>query len=419
MKLFARSTMKTSLLALGVAGLFSGAAHAALPQNKMTPTVGMTRPMQPMIPGKEKSVPKLPIERRARTSATAGDMLAPVLDALSQIKLNADQQKQVDLLVGEAETRHAPHIGAKGALMAALAEQTRNGHIDGAALERPVQKIVEQWSCSRGADLAALEALHGVLDPAQRGQFATALKERFEKELEAHRSGQWLDTLKRDLGLDDKQIAAIQDVMRAQQADHDKMHAEKLDRIRAVLTAFKADTFESKNFLNPEDSAEKAKRLTDGIVKFAEHILPILTPDQRACAASLLTGNKEGAASKCPAHEEAAPTGGENVGKTHDHLFLGGMGALGGFYGGRPYGFSSLGGYPYGSLYAYRSLGMGGIGTPFGFGGGVSPYVGAFPYAGFGGMGLGGLGYGYARSYGSYYSTGYPFGWGGGAMWGW
>jgi len=371
--------LMNSLLAVGISVFGSTAAFGAGP-GRLAPAAAE----QPQAP--EES-----------TKPGGGGMIGLVVDALKDVSIKPEQRSAIDALLDEARVRHEPLVEAHRALMMTLADQIQAGHVDRAALKGPLHEIAESWECVRTGDLAALQALHDVLDARQRAQFADALEKRVDAAIEAHRSGALVERLAKELDLTEKQKDEFRKAMCAHEVknDMDALMAAKRERIAKVLDAFKSDEFDATKYAPTEDARAQAKTSVKMMLDFAESILPVLEPEQRAKLADLVRAHaaaKAGGKEYPPAKE---PTRGAPMKAPHAKA----------------------------PVPLHPVVGQGAseeeeeednVGS-----GEQEIIIGASPF--FGGY-ASGYSTGYASRYGysSYYSSAYPFGWGWGmGRWGW
>jgi Spy/CpxP family protein refolding chaperone len=207
--------------------------------------------------------------------------------------LTASQRQQIEALVQGERSSHTNIRAARSQLLQAVAGEMASGAIDEAALKPSVQALEGAIEADEPADRAALETLHTILTPAQRTELVSRVEARHghhappsdggARPARMH-GGMW----GRDLNLTDAQKQQIGANLRSAGPGVDRaLWTEARGTHEQVLTAFKGDTFVMNQVAPPRDP-----RLIDAeaerIVRVAKASAPILTPDQRAAAATKL-----------------------------------------------------------------------------------------------------------------------------------
>jgi Spy/CpxP family protein refolding chaperone len=232
-----------------------------------------------------------------------------IANALSTVALRDDQRAEIESLASDADTRHAAIASAHGEIMSALATQIEAGKIDRPALQAKVDAATAAGSAAHTADDAALQRLHALLTPEQRGQVADALVAQHDAMHAEHKHGSHKDRMEQwatDLKLSDAQKTQIGALLAAQReahhaefkATHEGMHEHGTPGSHPFADAFRADTLV---LPAPPDGAHGHPRggMAEHVIGIAETILPLLTPEQRGLAAAKLRehaagGNEEG-----------------------------------------------------------------------------------------------------------------------------
>ncbi len=262
------------------------------------------------------------VEQPAATSTAAmttaplavtvhGPAAKAVTSALATIPLRADQRTAIEQLATDTETKNAPVRQAREQLVLALADQIQAGTIDRAALQPKIDAITSEWQKAQPVDRAAFERLHELLTPDQRAALANALQGDMNAPHHEHmmRMQKWVA----DLGLTQDQ----QDQIRAKLADKWREHAVEhataatsgadtatmaggavegmmhgrvmRERTQKMLEAFKGDKFSMDAAMPiPAGMQGHAREFSGRMLEMVETVLPILTPEQRALAASKL-----------------------------------------------------------------------------------------------------------------------------------
>jgi Spy/CpxP family protein refolding chaperone len=222
-------------------------------------------------------------------------------EALELDSLTADQRATIEALVGQRRAAAAPVRAADAQLLTVLAQQVEQASVDPAALAPSLGAEESAATAESALERDAINRLHGVLTPAQRG----ALVDRVLAD-HAHRGGEhgrghdggapgeghgfgrggraWAGAWAAKLGLTADQKAQIVASLRASgQADggaRGQWRAQRSER-RQALEAFRGDSFDASALVHVEHRGERAERL-------AEAAVPVLTPAQRAILASAL-----------------------------------------------------------------------------------------------------------------------------------
>jgi Spy/CpxP family protein refolding chaperone len=232
-------------------------------------------------------------------------------DLLSTVPLRDDQRAEIEKLASDADARHAATAGLHEDIMKTLAAQVEAGQINRPALQAKIDAAADAANAAHPADEAALQRLHAILTPEQRGQVADAMQAHHghgpghEMEHgEAHgahmdRMHQWATDLKLT-DAQQEQIKAIFAGMRAAHAaehehgeaggDMKAMH-EHAEHGKAFAESFRSDTL---TLPPPKDAHVIANAMADHFIGVAQAVLPILTPEQRALAAAKLREHAAG-----------------------------------------------------------------------------------------------------------------------------
>jgi Spy/CpxP family protein refolding chaperone len=231
-----------------------------------------------------------------------------VADALATVPLRADQRATIEQMGKDAETRMEPARKARADLMVAIADQVQAGKIDRVALQPKIDALTAAHQATQPGNRAAFEKLHDLLTPDQRVAFVNAMQ------TEHHQGGERGEGMRgrmqkwaTDLGLSQDQKDQIKTQMQARWEAHVagavtgvdqtgaikdghmmaqgyKMH----EQYKAMLEAFKGDTFKMDQVAPVGDHRELANGFAGHMLGMLETSLPILTPDQRTIAASKL-----------------------------------------------------------------------------------------------------------------------------------
>lgn len=221
-----------------------------------------------------------------------------IADILSTVALTDDQRTSIEALASDAEARHQTEMQAHKDVLTALAAQVEAGKIDRTALRPKLDAASSAMSANHAADHAAIQKLHDLLTPAQRGQVADALEARHKDMAQNHPRQAHRDRLTKlaaDLNLTDAQKAQVAAAFASHHGDHASdfraMHEGMGPHGQRFAEAFRADTL---TFPEPGDGKGHAGKMGDHFVTMAETILPILTPEQRTLAAAKLRAHAGG-----------------------------------------------------------------------------------------------------------------------------
>jgi Spy/CpxP family protein refolding chaperone len=221
-----------------------------------------------------------------------------VADALSQVPLRDDQRAEIEKMAADSEQRHQTVSAAHAQIATALAGQIESGTIDRAALQPAIDAAVTAASASRPLDRAAMERLHALLTPEQRGQFVDAMEaghaKHGQREMGSHtaRMEEWAN----DLKLTDDQRAQIAAVLKSQHSSH---HGEDFKAMHAAhgagggfMESFRGETL-APPVAPDADPHARANEHADRIVAVITQVLPLLTQEQRSLAAAKIRAHAD------------------------------------------------------------------------------------------------------------------------------
>jgi hypothetical protein len=240
----------------------------------------------------------------APVTAPAGTRVAPVAvtakssrvrmmaDALSSVPLGDDQRAEIERLASDSDARHLAAAAARSAIMVAIAAQVEAGQLDRGALQPKIDAAADAANAAHPADQAALQRLHDLLTPDQRGAVADAIAthRKAEHAERSHSRTARLDRWTADLQLTAPQRAQIALILAAQRGEHHGHDADFKahdhgERGRGFLDSFRSDTL---TLRAPEDAHVHANAMADHFMGLAQAVLPILTAEQRSLAAAKL-----------------------------------------------------------------------------------------------------------------------------------
>lgn len=226
-------------------------------------------------------------------------------EALGEVSLRPDQRAEIEKLAADAEARHQPMQDGRKELMTAFADQIEKGSIDRSALQPKIDKVGNDIAKARLDDRAALVKLHDLLDNKQRNEFADALEKHVKgKRGELHMRGEHhkggpamgfghLHALAEELKLTDEQKSKIHDVIKdgfkegmKAMREHHKGGGHFKGRHGGEHHGNPIEAFREDKLELPEgDPKAMMTGGADRVIKAAEQILPILTPEQRKIVA--------------------------------------------------------------------------------------------------------------------------------------
>ncbi len=207
-------------------------------------------------------------------------------EALGEVPLRTDQRTEIEKLAADAEARHQGGRDIHATLALAVADQIERGGIDRAALQPQIDAAVASFEKSRGADRAALERLHAILDASQRSALVDAVEDKVHSRMEHHALKAKMEEWATDLKLTDAQKDQIRDILRDKFFEHRGEWKEGRQHGKQVLEAFRGERFVLDEIAPPVDARAKANTMADRVVGIAQAVLPVLTPEQRSLAAA-------------------------------------------------------------------------------------------------------------------------------------
>jgi hypothetical protein len=274
------------VLSMGLAASACGGAA--------TSTAGATAP-----PGTSVSSAATPDSERSRRA----DITFLLLDTTGDLSL-ADAQRMHLRAVGdrlvtsEKETR-----AAFKALNRRAAAAVRTGAMDASSLQTDVGTAVAALRGHVAAEAEALDAVHAMLDPAQRRAVVASLRDRQGGGLAEAQGGsaiaapsvderrqRRLERLTHELALDPAQQVQVAVAIAAQPALYFPRPADRERRTDRLLNAFASDGFDARAFVTPQETSptEIVREHAGRAVTFLARIVPILASDQREKLAATL-----------------------------------------------------------------------------------------------------------------------------------
>jgi Spy/CpxP family protein refolding chaperone len=194
--------------------------------------------------------------------------------ALTLDSLTPQQRAAIEGLIQQDRAARAPVRKADVPVLEALAHQVEQASIDpqGLAPTLDVEKAAE--AAEVVVERGSLNSLHGLLTPSQRAQLVDGIESHQHVHHDRADAGAG-HVGEHGLGLTPEQRAQIAANLRAEVTSGHR------GQMRAMLGAFRGDTFDASQFVMGVAPGERAERL-------AQAMVPVLTPAQRAILASHL-----------------------------------------------------------------------------------------------------------------------------------
>ncbi len=223
-----------------------------------------------------------------------GGVLMLIALSLKDLDLSADQRAAADKIRVDLLAKTEPARAAGNDLANVLADGVAAGSVDRAKADAAIHKLVVQVQGQNDAVLLALDHLHAALNASQRAALVDGVSAHWERWKEAHghddqtdsqhHSG-YLMALVKELRLTKDEAEKIKSAFHDRMKDkpQDSSHKEVQDHIKALVVAFKGETFSAKSL--PGSNAAGAHMAQWGATRaarFFEAAAPVLSPDQRA-----------------------------------------------------------------------------------------------------------------------------------------
>jgi Spy/CpxP family protein refolding chaperone len=267
-------------------------------------------------------------------------------EALGQLNLTESQKSAIGQAFHDVASQQASVSHAKRALMLAIADQIRSGHVDKNALKSEVDSYANAVGNATPAMLHALDKLHSILEPSQREQFASSIRQLANQHRSEYAAGRWIDDSYSPTSADEKQ---------------------ELDRL---LDAFSGQQFSAEQVTSNRDIVSDARQDANRMIDMASKVNGVLTPEQR---------NREADVLRKAAPAQSAHPGSESIGSSQQRwVGYGWPGVYGGVYGWPgaygAWGYPSMYGLGYGLGYGTLGYGVGYGTLGYGLGYGLGSY---------------------------------------------
>lgn len=210
-------------------------------------------------------------------------------DAISEVDLDAEQEKQLYGLAESVRLRHKNVLSLRTSLAIDIATSVEGGKIDEPRVFGDAEHLGVERQAVLETDARAIENVHDTLTPKQRTAFALALRERAEHvKLDDFRTryGTW----RNDLHIDVRQDERIEPRLHEDSRSASEAQAEKSQRQKRMIelaNAFERPKLVALPFLDHDVRATTEHRV-HRFVAFLEVVLPELTDDQRRQAAAFI-----------------------------------------------------------------------------------------------------------------------------------
>lgn len=233
--------------------------------------------------------------RHRTTHTVAGDLLG---QALADVTLRPEQRAQVDAIKKEGGLKHAAVKKAKKVVLETLAAQVGAGKFDRAAMQESIDEMMLATMDEAKAHRVALDKLHALLDKHQRAQLATAIEARMTADTDdKHAAHEEMRRLVDVLKLTPDQRTKVASFFKDQKKDDSEHGTQAKEREHKMLEAFKGDKYDADKVLPMSAVRAHAQQEVGRLLGVVQHIMPVLTPEQRAVAAEMLLDRANGSTS--------------------------------------------------------------------------------------------------------------------------
>jgi Spy/CpxP family protein refolding chaperone len=225
----------------------------------------------------------------ASVSSPEVGVVLMITDAIADLDLNNDQNKQLVALVNDITERHRSVQDKRKRLMIDMASSVEAGAFDEAALALDAEDLGKARADVAAGDAKALEDVHRILTPTQRKRFATSLAARAEK-LPTDDARARYSSWRSDLQITTNQNEKIAQKLDADTATAESARAEReawRKRLLATAADFEREPFTSASYVDA-DIAKTTIERTRRVIAFMKLVVPELTPKQVKRAAENL-----------------------------------------------------------------------------------------------------------------------------------
>jgi Spy/CpxP family protein refolding chaperone len=218
--------------------------------------------------------------------------------SLDTLGVSPEQQAALDKVRSELHVAMEPARVADQNLTAALADGLTAGSFDAAKVDAGIAQVTAAVAKEHEAAAEALNELHSLLTPPQRGalvdkvesHWAVWQKANADETRPGEVTGSHLAMLATDLGLSKDQVERIRAALGEGMKSVPRLAPQEVeDYVRAFGDAFRSEKFDAKGFSTA--SGVNSHMVNWGaahMARFVETVSPLLTPDQRAAFADRL-----------------------------------------------------------------------------------------------------------------------------------
>ena len=201
-------------------------------------------------------------------------IVALIADGLSKVGLNQQQRTEIEQLGKKVTPKEQLVMEARRELQEELAEQLAKGEIDEKEFDDEIEELVDARMKASPVLRSALEDLHEILEPQQRGELVDAITSGMQER--SQHAEQWFDEFARDLRLTEDQKTKVKDVlMRAKPTlERDRETAKK------VFEAFRGEEFSMDELVPLEEVGKRTRTKAQAMISIAKSLTEILTPEQ-------------------------------------------------------------------------------------------------------------------------------------------
>jgi Spy/CpxP family protein refolding chaperone len=218
--------------------------------------------------------------------------------SLDTLGVSPEQQAAVEKIRKELHAQMEPARTAEQSVTVALADGLAAGTIDTTKVDTALAQVSAAAATAHEASAAALNELHAVLTPEQRGalvdkveaHWAVWQKANAEETASDRPEGGHLSSLAKDLALTDAQVQQIRASLAEGMKAVPRLDPQEIAaHLHAFGEAFRGDTFDAKSLTTASGAdAHIVARGTAQMAHFIETVSPVLTPEQRSELAARL-----------------------------------------------------------------------------------------------------------------------------------
>jgi Spy/CpxP family protein refolding chaperone len=220
-----------------------------------------------------------------------GGVMSFIEMSLDTLGVSPEQHAALEKIQADLQAHLKPAQAADARFLAALADGIAAGAIDKAKADAAVGAMEAASANAHSASVAALNQLHAVLTPEQRGALVDKVRAHWEvwqqanavegEPAEAPKRGR-VDALTQDLDLTADQVAKIRASLTSTKHVKHFDPAKVEAHLRAFETSFAGNTFDAKSLPAGKDAnAAMTGWAAERTARFFEVVAPVITPEQR------------------------------------------------------------------------------------------------------------------------------------------